>query len=58
MLRYIDGVGIGTIIGALFTGIFINNICDYLENRYIFEPIIPLVRKILDRNQITIDRKQ
>lgn len=46
MLGYIDGVGIGTIIGALFTGTITNYICDYLEQRFIFHIKIPFLKKL------------
>lgn len=46
ILGYIYGVGIGTIIGALFTGTITNRICDYLENRYTFQIKFTFVKKI------------
>ncbi|MCB2356178.1 DUF6198 family protein [Clostridium estertheticum] len=47
MLGYIDGVGLGTILCAIFTGIITNHVCDYLEHHYSFQPTIYVVKKIL-----------
>ena len=46
MMGHIDGVGIGTVVAALFTGVVTNHVCDYLEHHYSFQPMLSLVKKI------------
>lgn len=36
MLGRLDGVGVGTILGALFTGILTNKVCDHLDRDFVF----------------------
>lgn len=46
MLGHIDGVGIGTIIGALFTGTITNYVCDSLDQRFTFNLKVPFLKKL------------
>ena len=45
-LGFVDGVGIGTIICALFTGTITNRVLNYLDSKYEYKIKIPLFRKL------------
>lgn len=49
VLHRLVGIGVGTILGALFTGLLTSRICDWLTAHYVFKPVFSMVIHALER---------